>query len=141
MSQDSAMMSAPVDLDNPGFDSLLSALKAVHTGEMGMDVLRRYHAALTSQIEASRRAILDLPIPEGLESLDSEQRNMALSGLAVVNALLDQLAAYITQPSQENVAACVQLLLQSQRLMEDLRAWLDAFAASHAQTTPPEAGS
>ena len=135
MTEDTSMMSAPVNLENPGFDSLLSALKAVHTGEMGMDVLRRYHPALKSQLEASRQHILSIAVPEGFEGFDTDQRNMALGALAVTGALLDQLARYIDDPTPENVAACVELLLQSQRVTNDVRVWLDQFIAAASQAT------
>lgn len=136
MTQDPSTMSAPVNVENPGFDSLLSALKAVHTGEMEMDVLRRYHPALTAQLEASRQYILSMPEPEGFEGLDRDQRNVALGALAVVGAMLDQLARYIEAPTQENVGACVDLLLKSQRMTNDVRSWLDQFViAAESQTS------
>lgn len=139
MTQDPSMMSAPVNLENPGFDSLLSALKAVHTGEMGMDVLHRYHPALKSQLEASRQHILSIPEPAGFEGLDRDQRNTALGSLAVVGALLDQLARYIDAPTQENVGACVDLVLQSQRMTNDVRKWLDKFIVdAESQPSPTE---
>ena len=118
-------MSAPVDPDNPGFDSLLGALKAVHTGEMGMDVLVRYLEALSAQLATSRQAITSLPEPEGMEGLASDQVAMALSSLAMVQAMLDALARYIEQPSQQAVAVCVDRLLQSQRILRDVTAFLD----------------
>lgn len=135
MTQDPSMMSAPVNVENPGFDSLLSALKAVHTGEMGMDVLRRYHSALSAQLETSRQHILNIPVPEGFEGLDTDQRNMTLGALAVTRAMLDQVARYVDAPTQENVAGCVDLLLQSQRMTNDVRNWLDQFVVAAESPT------
>lgn len=122
------MMSAPVNPDHPTFDSLLGALKAVYTGERGMEVLVRYHAALSEEVTASRAAIMALPgPPPELEGLGDDQRRVALSSLDVVRAMLDFLQRYIQDPSRENMAACVDLLLQSQRMVQDVRAWLDGF--------------
>lgn len=119
------VMSAPVDPENPGFDSLLGALKAVHMGEMGMDVLVRYHEVLMQQVAASRATITSLPEPEGMEGMAADQVALALSSLSLVQAMLDSVALYIENPSQERVAVCVDRLLQSQRIVRDLNAFLD----------------
>lgn len=119
------VMSAEVNPENPGFDSLLGALKAVHTGEMGMDVLVRYHEALGEQLAASRDTITHLPEPEGMEGVAADQVALALSSLAMVQAMLDALARYIEEPSQERVGIVVDRLLQSQRIIRDVNAFLD----------------
>ena len=115
-----------VDAEHPAFNSLLGALKAVHTGAMGMDVLERYHAALSRELHASRDAILALDVPAEFRAATEAQTRISVASLDVVLTLLDAVARYVRQPSQENVAQCVDLLLQSQRVVRDVNAYLDA---------------
>ena len=65
---DTPLVSGPVDPDNPTFDSLLGALKAVYTGERGMDILVKYHHGLSKQIEDSKTYITNMKPPDEFKS-------------------------------------------------------------------------
>ena len=132
MLEEPAMMSAPVDLDQPGFASLLSALEAVHTGGMPVDVLARYHDVLSTQVADSALAIKALSVPDELDDLERQlaeaQRSAALSSLTMLEAMLERLGAYIEAPSPEGMAICVQLFLQAEQMFDGVERWLDTFA-------------
>lgn len=103
------LISAPVDPDHPTFNSLLGALKAVHTGEMGMDVLVKYHSALSQQLAESRKSIEEMDVSEGVR----EARNLSLGAIAMTQVALDMIEKYIQEPSQDRMADCLQSLLDA----------------------------
>lgn len=125
---DNSMKSNPVNLENPGFDSLLSALKAVHTGEMGMDVLRRYHEGLTALLDSSRDDVASMEVPEQFKELIDAQMRMTFAALDIVRVTLDFLRRYIDTPSDEAMAQCIDSFMNSQSVMASLNAMLDANA-------------
>lgn len=119
--QDITMTSAPVDPDNPGFDSLLGALKAVHEGQMGMNGLRKYHTGLQSQLNDSRDFITGMEIHDETRNT----RDMALGALGITQMMLDLLQNYINDPNPNSLAACVQSLLDSRAAMANIHYLLD----------------
>ena len=119
--QDISMTSSPVDPDNPGFDSLLGALKAVHEGEMEMEGLRKYHVGLQSQLNNSRDFIANMEIHDETR----QTRDMALGALGITQLMLDLLQKYIDDPNPNTLAACVQSLLDSRAAMANIHYLLD----------------
>ncbi len=119
--QDLNMMSAPVDPDNPGFDSLLGALKAFHEGQMDMDGLKKYHTGLQSQLNNSRYFITGMEI----HAETKNTRDMALGALGITQMMLDMLKNYIDDPNPNTLAACVQSLLDSRAAMANIHYLLD----------------
>ena len=107
--KDLTMTSAPVDPENPGFDSLLGALKGFHEGEYGKDVLEKYHTSLQSHLNESKSFIQDMEIHEETR----ETRDKALGSLGMVQMMLDSLKAYIESPNPDTLASCVQSLLDA----------------------------
>jgi len=120
--------SAPANPDDPGFDSLLDALRAVHTGELPMDVLVRYHDALGAQLAASRSAILAIEHPPEFRDVAEAQTRIVVGGLDVMGTVLHFLQRYIDEPTADNVGAVVDMLLQAQRVMRDVNTHLDEAA-------------
>jgi len=118
---DMPMTSGPVDPENPTFDSLLGALKACHEGEMGMDVLEKYHVELSRQLEESREYFKNMEITEVIQ----ETRDMCLGSLGIVKITMDTLKAYIEKPAPETLGACVQSLLNSRAAMKYVHDILD----------------
>lgn len=119
--QDIPMTSAPVDPENPGFDSLLGALKAVHEGEMGIDGLKKYHTGLQNQLNDSRDFISGMEIHRET----GETRDLALGALGITQMMLDFLQNYIDDPNPDTLAACVQALLDSRAAMANIHYLLD----------------
>ena len=120
-----SLSSGPVDPNNPTFDSLLGALKAVSSEEMPMDVLVKYHKGLSRQLSASRKSIEAMPVPDEFEDVVSEQRKMTLASLDVTQTMLDFLEIYIKAPSKENLAFCVERLLNCQNLVNTVHGLLN----------------
>jgi hypothetical protein len=120
-----SMESGPVDPENPTFASLLGALKAVATGEMEMDVLIKYHDGLSMQLDDSRESIENMPIPEEFKEIATENKNVAIGSLDIIQIMLDLLEKYIQEPSKENLGACVDSLLNCQSVMRDMNTMLD----------------
>lgn len=119
--QDLDMTSGPVDPDNPEFNSLMSALKAVHEGTMGMEVLVKYHTGLQQQLNNSRSFIEGMSIHEETK----QTRDMALGALGITQMMLDLLQKYIDNPNPATLGACVQSLLDSIAAMANIHYLLD----------------
>lgn len=117
----SSYNSAPVDPDNPGFDSLLSALKAFHEGEIGKPELEKYHTGLTAQLNQSRDFISNMEVNEA--SIDT--KNICLGSLDMVQTCLNALQELINNPSKENMGFCVQSLLDAKTAVEYVHEALD----------------
>jgi len=122
---DVSLESAPVDPENPTFNSLLGALKAVHTGEMEMAVLEKYHEGLSKQLEQSIKNIESMEIPEGYKEITEEQMRLSRGSLDMVQMMLDHMEKYIDEPCMENMAPCVQLHMDCQSVMRQLTQLLD----------------
>jgi hypothetical protein len=114
-------MSAPADESNPGFDSLLSAMKAVHEGSADISLLKTYHAALTDQINESRSSILEMEISEGSQ----DTKNMSLGSLDIIGFMLDSIEIYIDTPTPENMGLCVNAYLDARAAAEYVHNMLD----------------
>lgn len=122
---DVSLESAPVDPANPSFASLLSAMKEVHTGALPLEVLERYHHQLSRQLADSKQSIAATPVPEEHGQAVSDQIKISLGALDIVQAMLDLLERYIQWPSQEQMAACVDALLNCQGVLAGLNQVLD----------------
>jgi hypothetical protein len=126
--------SAPVDLDNPSFASLLSALKEVHEGKLPPEVLLTYQHALNAELAESRAGIESLQAPpdadEALIQAVEDQKRMTDTALGMSQLVVDSLGEYVIDPTQERMAACVQLFVQAQHVMGQLHELLDAQAQS-----------
>lgn len=122
--------SAPVDLENPGFASLLSALKEVHEGKLPPEVLLTYQRALSAELVDSRAGIEALaPPPEAedwvVQAIE-DQKRMTDTALGMSQLVVDSLGQYVIAPSDEAMARCVQLFVQAQTVMAQLNDYLDA---------------
>jgi hypothetical protein len=119
--------SGPVDPDKPAFDSLLGALKDAYYGNCGMDVLVKYHKELSKQLEQSRHSIkkMDEETPEEYKDIVKDQHSMSLGAIDIVQSTLDLLDKYINSPTKDNMATCVESLLNSQRIMKGVHDLLD----------------
>jgi len=122
---DVPLESMPVDPDNPTFDSLLGALKAVYSGEMELSVLEKYHRELSRQLEVSRKNITGINIPEEFKEIATPQMEMSIGALDIVQMTMDLLGAYIDDPTKEKMADCLVSLLNSQSVMRQLNQILD----------------
>lgn len=125
--------SAPVDLQNPSFASLLSALKEVHEGKLPPEALLTYQHALNAELADSRAGIESLQAPPGAdESLlqaVEDQKRMTDTALGLSQLVVDSLGQYVVNPSPESMAQCVQLFVQAQHVMGQLHEYLDEQAA------------
>lgn len=119
------LTSGPVDPQNPTFDSLLGALKAAHEGELDSDGLRAYHDGLRKMVRESRAAIEALDVPEEFVEARNQTRT-SLGGLDILELTLDQVQRYLEEPGDQQMAACVNSLLYSVGMMEELHERLAA---------------
>jgi hypothetical protein len=112
-----ALQSAPVDLENPSFASLLSAFQAVHAGELAPSTLQTYYAALTRELEESRRSVQ--------ETSSGHPLQLTLTTLDLAQAALDAIPEYFAAPSNETMGECVQRFLVAHNAMAQLNWYLD----------------
>jgi hypothetical protein len=101
--------SGPVDTANPGFDSLLSALKAFHEGQVGLDVLRIYHRELSRKLDESARNIEAMKVRDEA----AEIKNLSLGALTYTRDAIDRLKDYIDNPGPDTLGQCVDSFLRS----------------------------
>ncbi|HPZ07695.1 MAG TPA: hypothetical protein PL110_06255 [Candidatus Eremiobacteraeota bacterium] len=126
-----SLESAPVDPNNPTFDSLLGALKEVFSGNSSMDVLVKYHKGLSKQLEDSKKALENIEteevdgVSEEYKKTAKEQRDISLGALTITRSTLDLLKVYIDHPSRENMANCIDSLLTTQRIMKGVHDMLN----------------
>lgn len=118
---DEPLVSAPVDPENPSFDSLLGALRAVHTGEMHMDVLVRYHDELNRQLAESREFYENMEVDE----YSREVRDLSLGSVNIIQITLNLLEEYIDDPTEEKMADCLDSLLTSRSINQYVHDVLD----------------
>lgn len=127
-----SFQSAPVDLTNPGFGSLLSALKEVHEGKLPPETLLTYQQALHAELAESRAGIASLQPPAGadpaLVQAVEDQKRMTETVLSMSQLVVDSLGQYAASPGEEAMGRCVQLFVQAQQVMAQLHAYLDAQA-------------
>ncbi len=113
--------SAPVDVANPSFASLLDAMRVVHEGTMPVTVLSLYHAELLRQwrqwdtMVQSRLAV----------EPDNAELRVQLAPIGANKILLEHLQAYVASPSQERMTRCVESYLMARRMTEQVRAAID----------------
>lgn len=113
--------SAPVDPDNPGLDSLLSALKGFHEGNVSADILRKYHKVLSVQLENSRKNIEAMQVTEAAQ----DTKNLSIGALAFLGETLDRLNDYIDAPGPENLGNCVESFMRSRGALAFVHRKLD----------------
>ncbi len=118
--------SGPVDVQNPTFGSLLSALKAFHEGDEELETLKTYHRVLSRQLKESRQNIREMEIHEGTE----DTRNLSLGALLLLDETLARLGEYIEAPGPETLGLCVESLLNSRGAVTFVGRMLDANIAA-----------
>jgi len=116
---DVSLQSAPVNAENPGFDSLLSALEAVHTGKEDRSLLNRYYEVLKAQNNESKADLTAMKTEENKDMI-----NIAMTSLDLVDIMLDTIPEYLTEPTDENMAKTVSLLLTTMNQVEAVKAML-----------------
>ncbi len=104
---DVSLESAPIDPENPAFNSLLSALEAVHTGKADISLLEKYYTALSAQIRESRESLRAKKNDENADRVE-----IAIAAIELTDAMLDMVKNYIAKPTPENMAIAVSQLLQ-----------------------------
>lgn len=121
--------SAPVDLENPSFASLLSALKEVHEGKLPPEALLTYQRALNAELIDSRAGIEALAAPAEAEDwvvqAIEDQKRMTDTALSMSQLVVDSLGEYVRDPGEESMGRCVQLFVQAQTIMGQLNDYLD----------------
>ncbi len=126
--------SAPVDLQNPSFASLLSALKEVHEGKHPPEILLTYQQALNAELAESRTGIEGLQAPpdadEATVQAIEDQKRMTDTALGMCQLVVDSLGEYVVNPSNEKMAQCVDYFLKAQTIMGQLHEYLDGVAAA-----------
>jgi hypothetical protein len=118
---DLPLTSDPVNPDNPTFSSLLGALKAVHSGEMGMEVLAKYHQELTKQLKENRKELDEMEVHES----SKEMKDISRGSLDIVQVTMDLIEGYISEPTDDNMAKCIDSFLTSRSITEYVRNMLD----------------
>ncbi len=105
---DVSLTSAPVDPENPGFDSLLGALEAVHNKTQPLEILDKYYAALSESNNAKKDELREAlkSAPENADKL-----KIILTTLDLVTVLLESVKTYSKDPNIENMGECVSLFL------------------------------
>ena len=116
---DVSLQSAPVNAENPGFDSLLSALEAVHTGKEDRSLLNRYYEVLKAQNNESKADLTAMKTEENKDMI-----NIAMTSLDLLDIMLDTIPEYLTEPTDENMAKTVSLLLTTMNQVEAVKAML-----------------
>jgi hypothetical protein len=121
-----SLLSGEVDPDAPSLGSLLSALEAVHTRVVPMEVLERYYQVLSEQAAASRAAIRELGHLEELEHETAQARlAVALSSIGILELLLQGVRVYLDEPSDSKLAGCIQLYMVAAATAEQVHQWLE----------------
>ncbi len=117
---DDAMQSAPVDLDNPSFASLLSAYQAVHSGQLPAEALQTYYTRLHQELDQSKASVEQTGTGHPLA--------MTLTTLDLAQAALEAIPGYLAAPSNETMGDCVQRFLIAHNAMAQLNYYLDHVA-------------
>lgn len=112
-----SLESAPVNAENPGFDSLLSALEAVHTGKEDKSLLQKYYTALVAQNNESINHLKEILNDENIDKI-----NIALTAMGMVGIMLDTIPDYIAEPTDEKMGITVSLLLNAMDKVEVAKA-------------------
>lgn len=99
-----------VDAENPGFASLLIALRAALGGQLDPRVLASYRAALGPRLERSRAQLRDLEIPEMVRDRIAPAVNATEAMLDELGAVLDLIGDYLESDATELLEEAAGLL-------------------------------
>lgn len=102
------LMSAPIDIENPDYNSLLGVLEAVHTHKEPMSVLYIYHEALSSKNDTNKEKLVELL---KTNPPNADQLRITRTVLDFISVMLDAVKKYMDDPTDENMAEALNLLL------------------------------
>ena len=111
--------SAPVNAEDPGFDSLLSALEAVHTGKEDKSLLQTYYTALKEKNNESRNHLKEM-----LNEDNRDKISIALTTMDMVDIMLDTIPDYLDNSTDDKMAITLGLLMTTMDKVETARALL-----------------
>ncbi len=104
-----SLNSAPIDVENPDYNSLLGAMEAVYNQREPMDVLIRYYEVLNARNEEGKHS---LAMILAQDPTNSELR-ITMSTLDILSVMLGAVKKYTEEPTLENMGEAVNLLLIS----------------------------
>ena len=103
-----SLTSAPIDVENPDYNSLLGVLEAVHTNKEPMSVLYIYYEALSSKNDKNKENLSEIL---KTNPPNADQLRITRTVLDFISVMLDAIKKYIDDPSDENMAEALNLLL------------------------------
>ena len=102
------LTSAPIDIENPDYNSLLGVLEAVHTNKEPMSVLYTYYEALSSKNDKNKENLSEIL---KTNPPNADQLRITRTVLDFISVMLDAIKKYIDDPTDENMAEAINLLL------------------------------
>lgn len=111
--------SSPIDAANPGFASLLPALKRVRQGQIGPEVLEGYYAGLSQHLEDVRSKMEQIPIPEGFEAQAEQAFAATYVILEQMQGTLDCLHEYLATGEEQLLDEAIAVLSGVHQQMRD----------------------
>jgi hypothetical protein len=138
---DASQGESPIDLDHPGFASLLTLLKAIRAGTAARWMLEIYAHQLGKQVFDSRSRLAAMPIPEMIR----EQATMAINAMTYAmdefQQVLDYVGMYLeTEDSEALDGAQVKLEMIHAELpgfISQLQAYSQVEQPAVAPASPP----
>ncbi len=111
--------SSPIDAANPGFASLLPALRRVRQGQLEPEVLEGYYAGLSQHLEDVRSKMEQIPIPEGFEAQAEQAFAATFVILEQMQGTLDCLHDYLASGDEQMLDEAIAVLSGVHQQMRD----------------------
>lgn len=100
----------PVDPDNPGFGSLLSALQQTLEGQLDPGVLATYRTRLLPRLEQSREQLAQMVVPESIRAQVAPAMKATEVLLDELGAVLDLVGEFLELGSEDSLEEAISLL-------------------------------
>lgn len=102
--------SAPIDVEQPGFGSLLPALRQAREGKLDPHVLEAYHYGLSQHLVESRARLDAMEVPESLRPA-LEAALVATRGmLERMEFVLGRVAVFLQYGTSDDLDAAIRVL-------------------------------
>lgn len=102
--------SAPIDVEQPGFGSLLPALRLAREGQLDPHVLEAYHYGLSQHLAESRARLDAMEVPEALRPA-LEAALVATRGmLERMEFVLVRVAVFLQHGTTDDLDAAIRVL-------------------------------
>ena len=116
--EQSELYSAPINLENPDYDSLLGVLEGVYNGKEPMETLVRYYEVLSEKTNLEIAGI-QAAISQNPPHVDSLR--IFAASWQIVSIMLESVKTYIDNPGKENMQSAVSLLIDAMDKINKIR--------------------